>query len=112
MAIVMRMTWPGVTPDQYDEVRRRVNWVQDPAPGGDVHVASFDARGVLHCTDVWDTAEQLKAFLDERIFPTVAELGITSVPEVHIDECHECFVPHLNTVTLPESDRLLAATPV
>jgi hypothetical protein len=112
MAIVMRMTWPGVSPEQYDEVRRRTNWVGNPAPGGDVHIASFDEDGTLHCTDVWDSQEQLNTFLTERIFPTVAELGFTSEPEVRIDDCHECFVPHLNTITLPESDRLLAATPV
>lgn len=112
MTIVMRMTWAGVTPEQYDEVRRRTNWVGNPDPGGDVHIASFDADGTLHCTDVWASAEAMNTFLEQRIFPTVTDLGISTAPEVEIDDCHECFVPHLNTITLPESDRLLAATPL
>jgi hypothetical protein len=112
MAIVMRMTWPDVTAQQYDEVRRRADWVGNPAPGGDVHIASFDEAGVLHCTDVWDSVEDLNAFLETRIFPTVTALGITSVPEVQVEPCHECFVPHVGSVTVPEGDRLLAATPV
>ena len=112
MAIVMRMTWSGITPKQYDEVRRLANWVGNPAPGGDMHVASFDADGVMHCTDVWDSAEELNAFLEQRIFPAVATLGITSKPDVVIDDCHELFVPHVNTITIPETDRILAATPV
>jgi hypothetical protein len=112
MAIVMRMTWRDITPQQYDEVRRTANWIGDPAPGGEVHIASFDAEGVLHCTDVWESADQLNDFLEQRIFPTVAALGVTSTPDVHIDQLHELFVPHLNSLTIPESDRLLAATPV
>jgi hypothetical protein len=111
MTIVMRLTWEGVTPQQYDEVRRLADWVHNPADGGDVHVASF-ADGVLHCTDVWESEDQLDAFLGERIFPLMAQLGISSSPEVSIEPCHELFVPHINTITLPESDRLLAATPV
>ncbi|MGB8651001.1 MAG: hypothetical protein WCD35_10110 [Mycobacteriales bacterium] len=112
MAIVMRMTWSGVTPEQYDEVRHRVNWVGNPSPGGDVHVASFGANGDLHCTDVWDSEEQLNTFLETRILPTVAAMGITSTPDVTIEACHELFVPHVNTITIPETDRILAATPV
>lgn len=112
MAIVMRMTWRGITPDDYDEVRRLANWVSNPAPGGDAHIASFDSEGVLHCTDVWDSTEQLNTFLEQRIFPAVASLGVTSQPDVEIDGCHELFVPHINTITIPETDRILAATPV
>ena len=112
MTIVMRMIWSGVTPEQYDEVRRRVNWIGNPAAGGDVHIASFDDNGDLHCTDVWDSEDSLDAFLAERIFPAVQALGITTQPRVTIDPCHEVFVPHLNTITLPASDRVLAATPI
>ena len=112
MAIVLRMTWPRITPEMYAEVRRRTNWISRPAPGGDVHIASFDLDGTLHCTDVWQSQEALNAFLETRLLPTVQDLGITAVPEILIDDCHECFVPHLNTITLPESDRLVAATPV
>ncbi len=112
MAIVMRMTWKGITQQTYDEIRRLADWVGNPAAGGDVHVASFDADGVLHCTDVWDSEDALNAFLHERVFPVVASMGVTSHPDVDIELCHELFVPHINTITLPASDRILAATPL
>lgn len=62
--------------------------------------------------DVWDRAEELNVSLEERIFPAVASFGITTTPNVVIDGCHELFVPHVNTITIPETDRFLAATPV
>ena len=29
MAVVMRMSWPEVTPEQYEEARRLVHWEQE-----------------------------------------------------------------------------------
>jgi hypothetical protein len=112
MAIVMRMTWRGVTPQQYDEVRRICGWVLTPPTGGDAHIASFDADGVLHCTDVWQDRASADAFFGERVLPAVMQAGITTEPEVTYETCHELFVPHVGTITIPDQDRLLAATPV
>lgn len=112
MAIVMRMTWTGITPAQYDEVRRLCGWVQIPPVGGDAHVASFDAQGVLHCTDVWQDQASADAFFAERVMPAVTMVGIMSEPEIAYEACHELFVPHVGSITIPDAQRVLAATPV
>ena len=112
MAVVMRMRWSGVTPQQYDEVRRRVNWVQNVPPGAQVHLASFDQDGVLHCFDVWDSPEALQSFLENRIMPAVQAVGVTTEPDVHIDPCHELFIARAGTITIPEQERVLTATPM
>src|SRR4051794_13606140 len=52
--IVMQMRWAGVTPEQYEEARSRVDWEGDPADGGVFHVAGFDESG-LRVTDVWES---------------------------------------------------------
>jgi hypothetical protein len=112
MAIIMRMRWPGVTPEQYDEVRRQADWVRNPADGGNVHLASFDSAGVLHCYDAWDSEQQMNTFLTQRIFPAVQALGITTEPIVEIDASHEVFIARAGTITIPEQNRVLAATPL
>jgi hypothetical protein len=35
------MRWDGVTPDQYEEVRKIVDWEGQPAVGGVLHEAWF-----------------------------------------------------------------------
>ena len=112
MAIVMRMTWPGVTPAQYDEIRRLCGWVQIPPAGGDAHVASFDAEGNLHCTDVWQDQASADAFFAERIAPAVQMAGVTTEPHITYEQLHELFVPHVGTITIPDAQRVLSATPV
>jgi hypothetical protein len=77
-----------------------------------VHIASFDAHGVLHCMDEWESEQALDDFLQQRLMPAVARAGITTQPTVEIDPCHEVFVARINTITIPEQQRVLAATPV
>ena len=43
MAVIMIMEWEGVTPEQYEAVRKEVNWESNHAPGGQFHVAAFAA---------------------------------------------------------------------
>ena len=52
-----------------------------------MHVAWFDEHG-LNVRDVWNSAEQLETFVGTRLMPAVAEVGITSAPEVTVQACH------------------------
>jgi hypothetical protein len=92
MAIVMNMRWAGVTREQYDEARRRVNWEGDRPTGGNFHVSSFDDHG-LRVTDVWDSAEDFQRFVDERLTPVVQEIGIAGEPEIEITQVHAIYAP-------------------
>jgi hypothetical protein len=78
---VMQMRWAGVTPEQYEEARSRVNWEGDPADGGVLHVAGFDGDS-LRVTDVWESPEHFQRFAEERLMPAVQEMGIEGEPEV------------------------------
>lgn len=92
MAIMMVMRWNGVTAEQYDEVRELVGWERDPAPGGLFHAAAADEHG-LHVTDLWDSVEQFQAFVTERLMPGVAQIGITTQPDVEVAPLHALFAP-------------------
>ena len=41
MAIMMIMEWEGVTPEQYEAVRKEANWEGNRPKGGNLHLASF-----------------------------------------------------------------------
>jgi hypothetical protein len=88
MAIVMELTWEGVTPEQYDEVRDRVGWETDLAKGGVFHVAWF-ADGALHANDVWESQEDAMAFVQERLMPVVkGGMNIPGEPAVQFQQAH------------------------
>lgn len=92
MAVVMMMRWNGVTPEQYEEVRKLVDWEGNPAPGGLFHVAAFSESG-LRVVDVWEDAGSFDAFVQQRLMPGVQQLGLTSQPDVEILPAHAIFAP-------------------
>jgi hypothetical protein len=104
MAITMNMMWEGVTPDQYDEVRKRVGWESNPAAGGLFHVASFGPAytpgvdGALYVTDIWESAAQFEEFAGTRLMPVVKELGITSEPTIVMLDTHTTWLPDAGKV--------------
>ena len=92
MAIMMIMEWSGVSVEQYDQLRPIVKWETDHPDGAMFHVASHDGNG-LRVTDVWQSAEQMQAFIDKRLMPGVMAIGITSQPKVEVYPTHAIFTP-------------------
>ena len=94
MSIVMMMQWPGVTLEEYDKVRAIVRFDVDAPAGGAFHVAAAGEDG-LRRSDVWDSAEQFQAFVETRLMPGVAQVGIHTEPKVEILPVHYAFAPAL-----------------
>jgi hypothetical protein len=92
MAVMMQMEWPGVTAEQYEQVRVGTNFEGDPPAGGIFHVAALDGDK-LRITDVWETPEQFQAFVEQRLMPCVQSLGITAEPQVSIYPAINVFNP-------------------
>jgi hypothetical protein len=91
---VMQMRWAGVTPEQYEEARSRVDWEGDVPDGAVLHVAGFDGDD-LRVTDVWDSPEQFQRFVEERLMPVVQEIGIDGEPEVRFYPVQAIFNPRV-----------------
>jgi hypothetical protein len=89
--VVIEFRWEGVTPEQYDAGKANADWVNNPNPHGLIHIAWFEG-GALRCYDVWDSAENFNDFVQTRLMPSVADLGITTTPEVKIHPVHDTFV--------------------
>ena len=100
MAVVMNMHWDGVTPDQYNQARERVNWEGDTPDGALLHVPWFTDSG-LQVLDVWESPEQFQRFSDERLGPVVQEIGIEGEPRVEFNPLHEdhIFAPGVAKVS-------------
>ncbi len=94
MRIAMLMFWEGVTPKQYNEVRKLVDWDNNKPTGGVLHVASFDNRG-LRVTDVWESEADLNNFVQNRLMPKVIQIGIETQPKVEVYPLHNLFTPGL-----------------
>ena len=92
MAVVMNMEWDGVTREQYEAVRKIVDFEGKPPTGGLFHVASFNDKG-LRVTDLWQSAETFQSFVEKRLMPGVKEAGIAGEPRVQIYPVHNLFTP-------------------
>lgn len=54
---------------QYEQLRKEVNWEGQQPPGGVLHAAGFDDSGRIHVADVWESAEAMNAFVEQRLMP-------------------------------------------
>lgn len=82
MAILAIFTG-NTTKDEYDALRKEVDWEKSWAPGAIIHVASFDDSGAIHVADVWESPEKLNAFVEQRLMPAFQKLNLTP-PKVEV----------------------------
>lgn len=99
MKTIMRMTWEGVTPDQYEKVRKMVNWEGLPPQGGIFHLAGFH-NDALRITDIWESETDFNTFVKDRLMPAVEQVGIKNQPLVELFPAHEIFIPNLKALTV------------
>jgi hypothetical protein len=92
MAIMMILDWPGATIEQYEAVRKDVNFETDQPAGLLYHVIASDANG-LRIVDTWESAEQFQSFMEGRILPAVQKAGITAEPRFEVLPAHNIFSP-------------------
>ena len=97
MSKVIMQRWDAVTPSQYDQIRDIVGWDVDVPEGMTFHVASFEGD-ILRMLDVWDSEEQFGAFVQTRIMPAVAQVGLAGAPDTIVTPLHDVFS---NIVTHP-----------
>jgi len=94
VAIMMIMSWPGVSLEQYDAVKADVNWEGEAPVGGIFHATAHDGNG-LRITDIWESADDFQTFVNDRLMPGVTKAGLTSEPNVEIYPVHDVYTPGL-----------------
>lgn len=77
-----------LTTEQYDVLRREVDWENQHPAGGVFHAASFDEMGNVHVADVWESPDDLNAFAEKALMPAFAKHGIAP-PAVSVFPTHK-----------------------
>ena len=67
----------NITKSQYEALRKEVNWEKQQPYGGVFHCASFDDSDSIHVADVWESAEAMGEFVEQRLAPAMQKLNIT-----------------------------------
>jgi ketosteroid isomerase-like protein len=97
MAVVVHVTLQGVTPAQYDAVRERAGWIEQPPAGGISHTTWWEGDD-CHNLDAWESEEAFQAFGEHRLGPAMAAVGVTAEPEATFHPAHEVYTPHAGIV--------------
>jgi len=95
MATVMKMHWPEVTKQQYEQVRNDVKWETDVPSGAKLHVAWWANDG-FHVMDLWDSQGDFQNFVQSRLMAATQRAGITTQPNVQFAEAHAIFAPNVS----------------
>ena len=75
MAVGMLQELQGVTADQYDQVSQEMGVNENPPDGLIVHTAGeMEGGGGMRIFDVWESAEALERFTNERLMPAVEKV--------------------------------------
>lgn len=97
MAVVVHVTLRGVTPAQYDAVRERAGWIEQPPTGGLSHTTWWEGDD-CHNLDAWESEEAFAAFGEQRLGPAMAAAGVNVEPEAIVHPAHEVFTPRAGIV--------------
>jgi ketosteroid isomerase-like protein len=108
MAIAVHVTLRGVTKEQYDAVRTRAGWLEQPPGGGLSHITWWEGDD-CHNLDAWESEAAFAAFGEQRLGPAMAAAGVPVTPETTVHEAHEVFTPR-SCVVAPTATPTIALT--
>ena len=69
MAVALQIQWDGITPKQYDDLKKKLDWDKNPPEGAIFHAAWFEDSG-LRVFDVWESREHFHRFFEEQLVPS------------------------------------------
>jgi hypothetical protein len=93
MAILMLMELDGATTDDYDAVNDAIGIHEGNLPDGLISHAvgpTEDGKGLL-IADVWESPEQLEAFIQNQVGPAMQKVGLESDAQPRVHPVHNHF---------------------
>lgn len=79
MAVAILIDNPGGSQEIYDKVRQRIG-LEEPA-GGILHVAGPSPKGGWRVIEVFESDEEARTFLKQRLGPAFKAVGAAAPPE-------------------------------
>jgi hypothetical protein len=99
MAVVLRVTTPGLTAAKYDEIVKKLDAAGAGSPAGRLYHVSFGDTNDLRVSDIWESREAFEKF-GETLKPIMQELGVAP-PQIESFEVHNIIVGQKATATTP-----------
>jgi hypothetical protein len=100
MALMVTYDEPKVTRDDYDAVRKQIDWEHAPPAGCLLHMSYFDDAG-FHTVDIWDSRAELDSYLAKRFNPALTTLRLPLAQPKVIDLHLVAASPGLEKYFLP-----------
>ena len=97
MTVIARVILRGVTPEQYDAVRRECGWLEESPAGGLAHLTWWEGDDCIN-VDAWESEAAFAAFSERRLGPAMAAAGVTAQPEITFSAAHEVYSPHAQVI--------------
>ena len=92
MAILAFVSEPSIKKEQYESLRKEVDWEHHHPDGMIFHAASFDSSGGIRVADVWTSQEAMDRFFETRLLPAMRKLNITAPSKKEIYPLHRATV--------------------
>ena len=86
MTIAMMVDNPEGSQEIYERVREQIG-LEKPA-GGILHVAGPSPNGGWRVIEVWDSEDDAKRFVNERLLPAFREVGAPAPPPPQLWPVH------------------------
>ena len=87
MAVVLQLQWDGFTAKQYDDLRKKLDWDNNPPEGAIFHAAWFEGDGI-RVFDVWESKEHFHRFLDQELVPGLKGEMLPGRPKLDFRPLH------------------------
>jgi hypothetical protein len=98
MAVAVHVVIRGLSPEQYDQVREEVGWLERAPDGGILHLTWWEGDD-CHNMDAWESEAAFATFGESRLGPALAKLGIDAPVEPTVHPAHEVFTPQAVALT-------------
>jgi hypothetical protein len=67
MAILGIFTGQGFTKQMYEDLRKEVDWENNPPAGIILHAAALDKSGNVQVADIWESEQDFTNFINSRL---------------------------------------------
>ena len=97
MAVSVVAHFPELTTETYDEVIASLDLDANPPAGAILHVAG-EADGSITTSEIWQTEQTFRSYLDYRLRPALRMHGVQREPVVEVAPLHNDYAPEIFTI--------------
>jgi len=87
MAVLCILSGEGFTKEQYEEIKKEVDWEHTKPKGEIFHALGFGNSGNYHVVDMWESEQDFNNFITNKIKPAYDKIN-APVPKGEVIPLH------------------------